>query len=303
MMVWLALLTMMNPQAACKSIHGERILGSDLARALPALSGIPSDASIAYSPAPGKIRAFTNPELQRIGKRYGISVPADSQTCFAWQTQRLTPDQVRRSILETLKTPQARVEILSMSQAAAPEGKLEFPLTGLSISSSADPATPVMWRGQVVFGSGRKFDVWARVRVSATTTRVVALVPLMPGKLVERKQVRVETYDDFPLHSGIARDIEEVIGRTPRRAIAANAPILRADLIEPFEIRRGETVAVTVISGAAEVALNALAESSGRQGDFVTLTNPRSGRRFRARVEGKDRALLIAGGAGTGMIQ
>jgi len=294
MIGWLVLLTMLNSQTACQNVRGERILGSDLAEALPSFRGIPRDASITYSPAPGRIRAFTNVELQRIGKRYGIAVPAGAQTCFAWKMRRLTEEAVRSAILTSLNTPQARIEVLSSSQAAIPEGRLEFPLTGLTISSAVDATTPVMWRGHVLFGSGRKFDVWARVRVSATTTRVVALVPLMPGKLVEAKQLRVETYDDFPLHSGVARNIEDVVGRTPRRAIPANIAILRADLIEPFEVQRGESVAVTVVSGQAQVALNAVAENSGHQGDLITFTNPRSGKHFRARIEGKDRALLIA---------
>ncbi len=298
MTAWLMLLTMLNHSSVCQNVQGEWILGADLARALPAFSAAPRDAAIGYSPAPGASRAFLYPELKRIGMKYGIAVPGNSRACFAWKVRRVTEDAVRTAILESLQMPQARVDILAISQAPAPEGKLEFPLSGLSVSSVVDPATPILWRGHVRFAGKRRFAVWARVRVAATMTRVVAVESLPPGKPVEKDQVRLETYDDFPLHKDIARDLDEVIGRMPLRAIKAHLPVLRTDLAESFQVRRGERVDVTVISGAAQLELEAVAENSGRQGETITLTNPRSHKTFRARIEGKGRALLVAGQRG-----
>lgn len=284
-----------NHPAACQTIQGEWILGADLAGALPAFSTMPRDAALGYSPAPGASRVFQYPELKRIAAKYGVPVSGDARACFEWKVGRVAEDAVRAAILESLHTPGARVDILAISQAPAPQGKLEFPMSGLSISSSGDPATPVLWRGYVSYAGSRRFAVWARVRVAATMARIVAVEPLQPMQPVERKQVRRETYDDFPLHNDVARDLDEVIGRIPRRAIRAGAAVLRSELAEPFQVQRGEHVAVTVMSGAAQVELEAVADTSGRQGDLITLTNPRSGKAFRARIEGKDRALVVVG--------
>jgi flagella basal body P-ring formation protein FlgA len=70
-------------------------------------------------------------------------------------------------------------------------------------------------------------------------------------------------------------------------------PLFRSDLIEPLQVQRGDMVDVTAISGSAQLHLPALAETPGRQGDMISLKNPHSGKIFRARVEGKDRALVM----------
>ena len=107
-----------------------------------------------------------------------------------------------------------------MSNAPAPEGKLQFPITGLTVASGIDPATPVMWRGYVLYADGRKFALWARVRISATMSRVVATELLSPGEVVQKSQLRLETYEGFPLRNEAARNLEEVIGRVPHRPSA-----------------------------------------------------------------------------------
>jgi flagella basal body P-ring formation protein FlgA len=102
-------------------------------------------------------------------------------------------------------------------------------------------------------------------------------------------------YDDFPLRNDVARSLDEVIGRVSRRAIRAELPVFRSDLMEPYQVQRGEIVQVTAISGAAQLSMEAVAQSSGRQGDTISLKNERSGKTFLARIEGKDRALVVVG--------
>jgi flagellar basal body P-ring formation protein FlgA len=80
----------------------------------------------------------------------------------------------------------------------------------------------------------------------------------------------------------------------PRRAIRMGLPIFRSDLIDPLQVQRGDMVDVTAISGGAQLHVTALAETSGKQGDMITLKNAHSGKTFRARIEGKDRALVMA---------
>jgi flagella basal body P-ring formation protein FlgA len=236
--------------------------------------------------------------LKRIAGQYGVSVPLDSQACFEWKMRPVTEDAVRAAIRESLQAPEARVEVLAMSKEPAPEGKLFFPQNGLSAATNTDPSTPVTWRGYVGYNSTRRFSMWARVRVSATMPRVIAVDSLAAGKPVEKGQVRLETIDDFPLRNDTARSLDEVIGRKPRRAVRAGLPVLRSDLAEAFQVERGDTVEVTAVSGAAQLELEATAEASGRQGEVISLRNPRSGKLFRGRIEGKGRAIVLVGAAG-----
>jgi flagella basal body P-ring formation protein FlgA len=297
MTAWLLLMTLIN-HPGCEFVNGDQIFGADLARALPAFSAMPRDAVIGYSPAPGSRRILQLPELSRIGAQYGVQVPADSRACFEWKLQHVTEDAVRAAIHESLKNPAARVEILEMSNAPVPQGKLVFPSTGLSAAGNTDPSTPVTWRGYVVYQSARRFSVWARVRMAATMTRVIAVETLAPGKPVGNGQVRLETYDDFPLRIDTARSLDEVIGRMSLRPVRAGFPVLRSDLAEAFQVERGEMVQVTAVSGAAQLELEAQAEASGRQGDVISLRNPSSGKVFRARIEAKGRAIVVVGAPG-----
>jgi flagella basal body P-ring formation protein FlgA len=294
MSVWLLFFSMITHSGPCEMIANDRILGADLAKALPAfLNKMPGDAVIGYSPAPGTRRVFKSVELQRIGSPYGVAVAPDAEACFEWSLQPLTDDVIRAAILESLQSPDAHVDVLAISGNQAPAGRVRFPISGLLASTLTGPDTPVTWRGEVLYHGSRKFPIWARVKISATTTRVVATQLILPGQTVTPAQVKIETYDDFPLRNDIARNVEEVVGRMPRRAIREGLPVLRSDLIEPFQVQRGDLVDVTAIAGAAQLHVPALAETAGRQGDLITLKNAHSGKIFRARIEGKDKALVM----------
>jgi flagella basal body P-ring formation protein FlgA len=295
MNVWLLFFNMMVTHSGpCEVIANDRILGEDLAKALPGfLDKIPGDAVIGYSPTPGARRVFESLELRRIGAPYGVTVAPDARVCFEWSLQTLTEDVIRAAIRQSLQSPNARVDVLAISRNQAPAGPLSFPISGLLASTLTGPDTPVTWRGEVLYHGSRKFSVWARVKISSSMTRVVATRLILPGETVTADQVRIETYDDFPLRNDIARNLDEVVGRMPRRAIRTGLPVFRLDLIEPFQVRRGDLVDVTAISGAAQLRMPALAETQGRQGDIISLKNPRTGKIFRARIEGKDKALVL----------
>jgi flagella basal body P-ring formation protein FlgA len=295
MNLWLLVFNMMiTHPGPCEIVVNDRILGEDLAKAVPGfLDKLPGDAVIGYSPAPGARRIFKSLELQRIGAPYGVAVAPDAEACFEWSLQTLTDDAVRGAIRDSLQSPGARVDVLAISRSQAPAGQLSFPLSGLLASTLTGPDTPVTWRGEVQYHGSRKFSVWARVKISATMTRVVATQLILPGQTLTPEQVRLETYDDFPLRNDIARNLEEVVGRMPLRAVRMGMPVFRTDLIEPLQVQRGDLVDVTAISGAAQLRLPALAETQGRQGDMISLKNPRTGKIFRARIEGKDKALVM----------
>ncbi len=293
MIGWLLLFSMMNYSGHCQTVRSDRLFGEDLVNALPVFAGMPGDAVIGYSPAPGTRRDFSASELSRIGAKYNIAVPVGLKTCFEWETRPLSEEEVGAAIRETLRVPQARVDVVAMSKSPAPVGKLVFPLAGLTTTGEHDREIPPTWTGYVLYSNDRRFAVWARVKVSATMMRVVAVQSVPAGMTIESRQVRLEAYDDLPLENGVARNVDEVVGRVSRRAIRAGLPVFRTDLTEPLQVQRGDLVQVTVISGGAEIGLQAQAESAGRLGDMIQLRNLQSQKTFQARIEGKGRALVI----------
>jgi hypothetical protein len=144
MNVWLLFFNMMITHSGpCEIVANDRILGEDLAKAVPGfLDKLPGDAVLGYSPAPGARRIFKSLELQRIGAPYGVAVAPDAEACFEWSLQTLTEDVVRAAIRDSLESPGARIDVLAISRTQAPAGQLSFPLSGLLASTLTGPDTP-----------------------------------------------------------------------------------------------------------------------------------------------------------------
>ena len=178
--------------------------------------------------------------------------------------------------------PGARIEIVENSRQLAPEGEIEFPRSRLQAGAAG-----ALWTGYVRYATSRRFAIWARVRVTLKIERIVAIGDLRPGKRIAAGDLMAATRDEFPGIETFPITVDEVIGRAPRVPIHAGSAIRTVDLDSPKEVLRGDTVVVEVSDGRASLTLEAQAESSGATGQSVLVRNPTSGKRFRARVEGK----------------
>ena len=294
------LVLMAGSAFGCEHVMSDRILGSDLARALPAFLAIPPAAEIGYAPSPGSKRAFRPDELNRIAARFGLPAISDTAICFDWELQPVSKEQVTEAMHKSLATAGARIEVVRLSQTPAPSGEIVFPRSALMAASLADPNTSLMWRGFVLYSLGKKFDLWAEVKISAAMPRVVAIRELAVGEPIAADAVRLETQEDTPLRNDIARHLDEVVGHIPLRGIQTGSPVFRTQLAEPFDVKRGDAVEVRALSGRAVLTMEGIAETSGRKGDSVLLKNPVSGKTFRGRVEGLHRVLVNVGAIGEG---
>lgn len=285
-------------EPACVQVAGERILARDLAEAAPALAALPPETDVGYAPAPGARRLVTRQELARLLERHGARAEAAAGLCVERSAQKLTREQVEaalRAALEKEKQagmPILRLEVLEFSRYPAPLGDLEFTRSGLPAPPRA--GVPVVWRGHVRYGGNRSLPVWARVRLAVAGEGMIAAESLSAGRPIEAHQVRLRPLEWFPFSEAPAAEAGLVVGRIPRRAIPAGAPVRASELQPAHEVERGETVTVEVLSGAAQLRFQARAESSGSAGDAVLLRNPSTGRTFSARVEGARKVTVDA---------
>jgi flagella basal body P-ring formation protein FlgA len=178
--------------------------------------------------------------------------------------------------------PEARVELIDSSRVPAPDGVLEFPPSGLRAG---------YWYGYVTYGAGRRFSVWARVRVSVPLKQFIASADLKAGQSIEASSVTQAVM--WTVLAGafttLPTPLESATGYVPRRTIPAGTAIRREWLEPPKLIQRGDMVKVEVVSRSAKIELTARAEASGALGEFILIENPDSKRRFRARVEAAGR--------------
>jgi len=137
----------------------------------------------------------------------------------------------------------------------------------------------------VKYGTGRRFAIWAKVRITVRVNRVVAREALPAGQPIRSDQLQGETVDLSPFAAQPATKLDQVAGRAPRRSIAAAAAVFPSLLDAPREIQSGDVVAVEVSSGRAKLTFDGRAEAGGRRGELILVRNPETGKAFRARVE------------------
>jgi len=280
---------------SCLSLEGDRILARDLAAAVPALQSVPPATVLGSAPQPGAQRIFHAPELTAIARHYSLTLDNPADVCFAWPMEALAAPRVLESLRAALGQTEARIEIAELSSYLVPRGRLEFSRDRLSAPPEADRNAPVLWRGDVVYGESRRYPVWARVRIAAPCTRVIAAEPLHAGRPIEVRQLRIESATCFPGPEKTASAIEQVAGRNLLRPLAAGSPLRRDWLVQPNDVNRGDPVQVEVLSGGARLAFTGKAESAGHAGDLIAVRNLSSKKIFQARVDGPGKAVVLTG--------
>jgi flagella basal body P-ring formation protein FlgA len=270
--------------AACFPVSGPNITARDLAKAVPAFAPAEPDATIAYTPWPGVQRVMYPGEARQILARLGYDGAAPTgDICFERPVAPVPPDAALKAMHQTLG-PDAHIEIVELSRFPAPAGDIVFPREDIGTPPAA------LWRGYVLYDSGKKFPIWARVQISVRTYRLIALEELKPGIPIKPTQVAIETVEGFPEKRMAPASVEQAEGALPRRFISAKSPVWMDAIDPPNDVMKGDRVSVIVRSGLAQLAFDAEAESSGRRGDFVSFKNPESGKLFRARIEGPGKA-------------
>jgi flagella basal body P-ring formation protein FlgA len=281
----------------CIEVERDRIVAGDLAASLSSFAQLPPQTPLGASPLPGVRRFFHLPELKMLAKRYGMDIGAAPDVCVERPMEKLDREKVLESMRQALGLKDARIEIAETNLYPVPRGRVMFRREDLGRPALASSESPVIWRGNVLYGDSHRFAIWARVHVSASVPRVVAVEDLKRGEPIATSKVRVETATAFPAAGDVARTIEEVAGRTPVRDVAAGSEIHLGQTVQTPDVSRGEMIDVEVQSGAARLRFTGKAETAGVSGDIVTVRNPATNKVFQARVLGRGKAFLDAGRA------
>jgi hypothetical protein len=190
-LIWMAGIALCAAREAragnCQVVAGSRILGRDLAAAVPELAGLDPEAAIAPAPLAGVERVLHTEEVARIALEYALPPPGRTiEACFVRKTSILTPEQLNITVQLALRPDRAertpvpfhvppqvppRVELLDFSRYPVPDGTLEFPRGALTASG--------VWHGRVMTPEGRSVPVWVRVKVTDPVTG--SPIPLGPS--------------------------------------------------------------------------------------------------------------------------
>jgi flagella basal body P-ring formation protein FlgA len=292
-MVFPLLMALSALPAGCHTIPTDVVFARDVAAVIPGFTRVAADFRLGAVPDSGAPWILEGSDLQRIARNQGVELLDPPAVCFALRVFIPQPDEIRTAMRRALSDVPgiegARIEISSSSQHPIPFGELTFPRSGLQLPAGMQQE--VLWRG-FVRHTGGDSPVWAKVRVMAKTTRIVALANIPSGKPIQKSQVRLESCEDSLLDETTARNLDEVVGYLPRSVLRAYLPIRKSQLAPPPDVARGELVDVQVFAGAAYLEVKAKAQSEGFKGSTILMRNLSSGKDFPAVVVGKNRVTV-----------
>jgi flagella basal body P-ring formation protein FlgA len=280
-------------QPACQVLQTDTVSARDVAAVVPEFQRIAGDFRLGYLSVNGTPRTFRGADLQRIARNQGLDLPDAPDICFALKTSVPQSFEIEAAIRNALvgipDIAEAKIDIISSSPRAVPSGEMVFPRAGLQQPTGS--ANEVLWRG-FVRHNDEQFPIWAKARITLTTTRIVASKDIPAGKPIQVSQVRIENCEDYFLNQTTARHLDDVIGYIPKTLLRSDLPIGKSQIAPPPDIAKGELVSVEVFAGAAHLVVQGKAQTEGLKGSTIMIRNLSSGKDFSARVIGKSRAVV-----------
>jgi flagella basal body P-ring formation protein FlgA len=276
----------------CHVVTADVIRMRDLAAVEPAFAVVDPDSQVGYSPLPGAVHILTSSQITRLARAYSIDEGEFHTVCFERAMRTLGQDELPGLLDRALSIPAARIDLLDFSRYPVPIGDLVFPRSGLALKLSPG-ADPLLWKGYIVYGSGRHFPVWARVIIHVRLKRVIAIDNLVTSVPVRADQVRIEILDGVPDALAPAQSLDDVVGKLLLRPVHRGATLSLDDISTALTVHRGDKVDVDFESPGMRLRFVAAAEMDGRYGDRIRLRNLQSNNIFEAEVSGKDHARVV----------
>lgn len=133
-------------------------------------------------------------------------------------------------------------------------------------------------------------------RAEIRQTIAIARSPLRRGQLITQDDIAIES-QWLPSNQRPAATTL-VVGAAAKNHIQPGQIILDRDIQPPIVVSRGDIVSVHVVSGSLVVESRARALASARDGEIVEFESldpdPRQRARFKARMNGRGRAVMLA---------
>jgi hypothetical protein len=177
--------------AACVAIEGDKILLSDLARAVPAFSKAPPGEVFGLAPTPGVRRLVGPAEIGKAAARYGVELPPElTGVCFESPAEPLSEERVTEELRKALAGE--NWTLVDFSRYRVPPGEIDF-----IVPPRLAGNVPVILRGRIRYGDNHSFPCWARVKISKPPREVergdMVAVEVTSGGALVKFEARAES--------------------------------------------------------------------------------------------------------------
>ncbi len=259
---------------------------------------------IARSPAPGK-RVQVSPRwLAAVAKAYGLpwrpSSPLDStvverasQVISARRIEEemlaaLTRRGVTGNISIVLDDPALRLYLpVDVEPSMVITGLSHDPNTGRFITHITVPA-----------GGSPILRATVTGRAVATTELPVLRRQVAPGEIIRRDDIEWRRLRADRVPRSAIRDLDNILGKSPRRPLQAGKAILGGELREPVIVARNSLVTIRLETPRMILTAQGRSLESGARGDVIRVRNTQSNQVISAGVVGSGTVAVVPGAMG-----
>jgi flagella basal body P-ring formation protein FlgA len=193
---------------------------------------------------------------------------------------------LKSSLLKTTPWTTAEIEIRSIGGIKG----IELPPDGVELRISSNPTIVgrrrILAPIEVVHAGKTQRCFWITAEISVRASVLVASRKIALDKLITPDDF-VKTVADIPdLRAAYAVHPEEVLGKASRRSFSAGDPLTREAFSDPFLVRHGETVRLSLERNGIVLKALARAEQDGKLGQLITVRNLDFSAPLKARVIG-----------------
>ena len=265
-------------------------------------TGEKADITVAYAPVPGKRAIFDSRWLYRVARAYDLNwrpLGLQDQIVVERESQMITreeiEDSIRVALIDRGADPNTKVELSNRmmrlyvaSDVAASVGVEDVsyePRTGRFTAILVAPAgDPGATRTRVTGRLHRETDV----PVPARRIQANEVITERDIKWVKVRQNR--------LPRGVIVDINELIGKSPKRWLRAGIPVRAANVQPPILVPKGSLVTIYLKVPRMMLTAQGKALENGSDGDVIRINNTQSNKVIEAEVTGAAKVAVLPPG-------
>ncbi len=270
--------------AAPVSLRATVVIEEDILRLGDLFDGLgaEADTAVARAPAPGRQVELTARWLRALAQGFGLDwlpVPGQDRAVVLRASQVIDAGSVEQEILATLSRRGQTGELSVL---------LDNPGIALHLPTSAEPSMaltgfrhdPSSGRFKALLVAPATGTPLARATVTGRAIEVVE-VPVLARRLGPAQVISGQDLDwlRLPAHrvaANIARDQEELIGKSPRRAIRPGQPVRVSDLRAPVLVPKNSLVLLRLETDRMTLTVQGRATEDGAAGEIIRVINTKS---------------------------
>ncbi len=279
-------------------IDGSVVLLGDLFDGLGANGATP----VARAPAPGTRVAVNARWLLAVARAYGIG----------WRPgSRLDSTVIERAsiVIETQRIEAATIGALRQRGI---DGRLSLvldnPVTRIHLPTDAEPSllvaglnhNPETGRFTAHLIAPAEGTPLVRITISGRAIEMIEIPVLrrrmLPGEVIGERDIAWQDARADRISRNVVRDPVNLVGKSPRRPIRAEKPVLGSELRQPVLVSKNSLVTIRLQTARMVLTARGRAMEPGAKGDVIRVVNTKSNQIISASVTASGTVEVVPGG-------